>query len=81
MRHRPCYLKKILIILNLLLTYFYHSHQKNIKIKSVKPLSKAKIRNYKKLTAITINIKKLNIPRVFKIKIKKSPLQSIFNKK
>ena len=53
----------------------------NIKIKLIKPLSKAKIKSYKKPTAIIINIKKLNIPRIFEKIIEENPPQSIFNKK
>ena len=53
---------------------------KNIKTKLVKPLSKAEIKNYKKLIAIIINIEKLDIPKIFEKMMEKYPPQSIFSK-
>ena len=70
----PCRFKKNINNFKIIINPFLPFIPKNIKIKLVGPLFKAKIENYKKPIAITINIKKLDIPGIFKEIIKENPL-------
>ena len=65
------------VIINLFLLFT----PKNIKIKLIKLFFEVEIRNHKKPIVIIINIKRLDIPKIFKEIIKKNPPQFIFNKK
>ena len=63
-------------IINLFLLFIL----KNIKIKSARLLSKIKIRSYKELIIIIINIERLDIFGIFKKMMEENPPQLIFNK-
>ena len=58
------------VIINLFLPFI----PKDIKIKSIRLLSEAEIRSYKKLIIIIINIKRLDIPEIFKEMMEENPL-------
>ena len=81
MEYKPCCFKKNIhnfrIIINLFLLFILE----NIKIKSIKPLFEAEIKNYKKPIIIIINIKRLNIPKTFKKIMEENPPQFRFNRK
>ena len=65
------------IIINLFLPFI----PENIEIKLIKLFFEAEIKNYKKLIVIIINIKRLNIPGIFKEIMEKNPPQFVFNRK
>ena len=73
MEYRPYRFKKNTNNFKVIINLFLPFTLENIKIKLIRLFFKAEIRSYRKPTIIIINIKRLDIHKIFKKIIKKNP--------